>query len=93
MTASTIENIYNDYRTASEYPPDYTFDFFTKNAIQFNNITTFKGESELKLYIQLIWQHLNALYQKDRFNDTADIANKHLKIIDSEIYRLNRNCF
>jgi hypothetical protein len=89
MAASTIENIYNDYRTASEYPADYTFDFFSKNAIQFNNITTLKNESELKLYIELIWQQLNALYQKDRLNKAADIAIKHLKIIDNEIDRLN----
>ena len=89
MTATLIENIYNDYRAANEYSPDCTIEFFSKNAILFNNITKFRDESELNFYIQLLWQYLNALYKKGRFNNAADIAIKHLNIIDGEIERLN----
>ena len=86
---TTIENIYNDYRTANEYPSYYTLDFFAKNAIPLNNLDSFKDDNELKLFIELSWQHLNALYQKDRYNDTADNAIKYLKTIDSKINQHN----
>jgi hypothetical protein len=85
MSPTTIENIYNDYRTAGKYSPDYALDFFAKNVTTLNNPDTFKDDGELKLYIELLWQHLNALYQKDRYNDTADNAIKYLYIIDSKI--------
>jgi hypothetical protein len=89
MTTTKIENIYNDYKTAGEYPPNYTLDFFAKNAIPLNNIDSFKDDNELKLYIELAWQHLSALYQNGRFNDTADNATRYLKIIDNEINQHN----
>ncbi len=89
MTANNIQQLYSDYRTATEYPPDYTLDFIARNTILFNNIKSFKDADELNLYVQLSWQHLNALYGKDRFNETADNAIKYLHIIDSEIDRLN----
>jgi hypothetical protein len=85
MSPTSIENIYNDFRTASEYTPDYILDFFAKNAIPLNNLDTFKDDGELKLYIELSWQHLSALYQKNRYNDTADSAVKYLKIFDSKV--------
>ncbi len=85
MPPTSIENIYNDYRTAGEYSPDYALDFFAKNAIPLNNPDACKDGSELKLYVELSWQHLNALYQKYRYNDTADNAKKYLNIIDSKI--------
>ena len=91
MTTNTIKQLYGDYRTPSEYPHDYTLDFITRNAILFNNIKTFQDADELNLYVQLSWQHLNALYSKDRFNETADNAIKYLQIIDNEINRLNLN--
>src|SRR2546421_2959649 len=89
MTTNTIENIYNEYRAASDYPPDYTLNFFANNANLINNFEVFKNVKELKLYIELAWQHLNALYQKDRFNETVNNAIKYLKIIDSEINQHN----
>jgi hypothetical protein len=83
-----VERIYNEYRAASEYPPDYTLDYFARNTILFNNIKSFEDENELKLYVQLIWQYLNAFYKKSRYNDTLNTAAKYLKTIDSEIDRL-----
>ncbi len=93
MAINTIENIYFDYRTATEYSPDYTLDFFTKNSILFSNLTTFKDEEELKLYCELVYQNLNALYQKGRYNDTANTAEKSLQFIDNEIERLRLTTF
>jgi hypothetical protein len=46
---------------------------------------------ELKFYVQLAWQHCNALYLKNRFNEMADTAIKYLEIIDGEIERLKDN--
>jgi len=89
LTTNNIQQLYSDYRTATEYPPDYTLEFITRNAILFHSYKTFKDADELNLYIELSWQHLNALFQKDRYNDTANTATKYLQIIDSEIDRLN----
>jgi len=89
MPNISVQHLYNDYRLAKEYPADYTLDFFSKNAILFNNFSAFKDGEELVLFVQLAWQHLNALYSKGRFNDTADNAVKYLQIIDNEIERLN----
>ena len=89
MTTNTIENTYNEFRTATSFPPEYIIDFFTRKAVLFNNTTTFNDGKELKLYTELIYKYLNGLFHKDRYNETADTAIKHLKIIDSEIDRLN----
>jgi hypothetical protein len=93
MATNNIENIYFDYRTATEYPPDYTLDFFKKNSILFGNLTALKDEEELKLYCELVYQNLSALYQKGRFNDTVDTAKKSLKFIDIEKERLRLTKF
>jgi hypothetical protein len=85
MTINPIGNIYNNYRSVGEYSTDYTLDFFKKNAIAMNNPGTLENNNELKLYIELAWQHLNALYQKDRYNETADNAIKYLKVVDGKI--------
>jgi hypothetical protein len=85
MTTTSIENLYEDYRAVSEYPPDYTLDFFQKNAIYLKNLPAFKNDNELKLFIELSWQHVNALYLKDRYNETVDNAINYLKIINSKI--------
>lgn len=88
MATNTIESIYFDYRKATEYPPEYTLDFFTRNSIFFSNLKTFKDEEELKLYCELLYQNLSALYQKGRYNDTVDTAKKILEFINAEIVRL-----
>ncbi len=88
MAANTILQLYNEYRSAPNYQPDYVLDFFTKNAISFNNINTFQNSDELHLYIELIWQYLNALYKKDRYNETINNAIKYIQIIESQIVRL-----
>ena len=93
MATNTIENIYFDYRTATEYPPDYTLEFFKKNSVLFSNLATFKDEKELKLYCELVYQNLSALYQKGRYNDTVDTAKKTLKFIEYEIERLSLKAF
>lgn len=88
MTRS-IEKIYNDLRADFENSPDYVIGFYAKNTLFLNNIKTFTDTEELRLFIEIIWQYLNAVYQKDRFNETVDFADKNLKLIDSEVIRLN----
>lgn len=83
-----IEIIYNEFRSAFENKPDYVIDFFAKNGLLLNNIKTLSNKNELKLFIELIWQYLNATYQKDQFNETVDFADKNLTLIESELIRL-----
>lgn len=93
MATNTIENIYFDYRTAAEYPPDYTLEFYIKNSILFSNLAAFKDEKGLRLYCELVYQHLSALYQKGRYNDIVDTATKSLIFIDTEKERLSLRTF
>lgn len=86
---SNIEKIYNDFRTDFENSPNYVIDFYSKNILFLNNIKTFTDKEELRFFIEIVWQYLNAIYQKDRFNETVDFADKNLKLIDSELIRLN----
>ncbi len=88
---TNIEKIYDDFRTDFENKPDFVIDFYSKNILFFSNIKTFKNKEELRLFIEITWQYLNAIYQKDRFNDTVDNANRNLQLIDNEIDRLNAN--
>jgi hypothetical protein len=88
---SNIEKIYDDFRTDFENKPDYVIDFYSKNSLFFSNIKTFKNKEELRLFIEITWQYLNAIYQKDRFNDTVDNASRNLQLIEKEIDRLDAN--
>jgi hypothetical protein len=85
MAINSIQLLYNDFRGTTEYSPDYTLDFFSRNAIEFNDINTFQDSDVLHLYIELTWQYINALFVKDRYNNTIDQSTKHLEIIDKEI--------
>lgn len=86
---NNIEKIYNDFRADFENKPDYVIDFYSKNSLFLNNIKSFTDKEELRLFIEIVWQYLNAVYQKDRFNETVDFADKNLKLIDSELIKLN----
>lgn len=83
-----IEKIYSDFRTDFENSPDYVIDFYSKNILFLNNIETFTDKEELRFFIEIVWQYLNAIYQKDRFNETVDFSDRNLKLIDSELSRL-----
>src|SRR5437867_1572986 len=89
MGTNTIDNIYSDFRTNYQDKPDFSIDFYTRHAIFFNNVQTFKNKEELRLFIELTWQYLNALFKKDRYSDTLNTADKFQPLIDTEIDRLN----
>jgi hypothetical protein len=84
-----IENIYSDFRTNYVDKPDFAINFYEKNAIYFNNIKQFRDNEELRLYIEMISNYANAVYQKDRCNLAIDIVDKQQLFIDNEIRRLN----
>ncbi|WP_298146914.1 hypothetical protein [Flavobacterium sp.] len=86
---NNIEKIYNDLKLNFESAPEHTIDFYSKNSLTLNNIKTFKDKEDLRLFIEIVWQYLNAVYQKDRFNETVDFATKNLNLIDSELIRFN----
>ena len=88
MTQSLLK-IYSDFRSDFKDTPDYAIDFYSEHSLFLNNIKTFKDKEDLRLYIELTWQYLNAIYRKDRYNDTLDNADKALELINIEIKRLN----
>jgi hypothetical protein len=89
MKPDSIEELHTDFRNTFEKTPDFAIDFFKKNWITLNNINEFTDQQQLRLFIQLINRYLNALYDKDRFNETLDEAIRFQNLIDREISRLN----
>jgi hypothetical protein len=88
-TTSSIENIYNEYKTTHKEGPSFTIDFYKNNSLFLDNITTFRDSEELRLYIELTWQYLNAKFGKCHYTDVVDIISKKRPLIDSEISRLD----
>jgi hypothetical protein len=89
MSALSVFEIYNDFRTNYQADPDFTIDFRTKNSIFFNNYKSFKDADELCLFMELTAMYIQALYTKDRYNAVIDEAGKDLKVIDEAIGNLN----
>lgn len=89
MTISTTENIYSDFRATFKNTPEFIIDYYTKNTIYFNNIKSFKDKEELRQYIEMTCKYVEAIYLKDRFNSSIDLADKFIAFIDTEITRLN----
>ncbi len=88
MATSFISNIFDDFTLAYANGPQSIIDFFTKNTIAFNNLKTFDNDDDLHLYLKMACHYSDALYQKGRYNDTVDVINKSILVIDSEIIRL-----
>jgi tetratricopeptide (TPR) repeat protein len=81
--------LYNDFRTDFENSPDFVIDFYTKSSVFFNNIKAFKDEHDLRYFIEMTCKYVEAVYQKDRYNQALDLIDKYLPFIDNEISRLN----
>lgn len=86
-----IRKIYNDLWADFENNPEIVIELYSKNSLFFNNMKTFKEPEDLGCFIEIVWHYLNAVYRKNRYNETIDFADKNLKIIDSELIRLNAN--
>ncbi|MGP8216577.1 MAG: hypothetical protein ACLQQ4_13505 [Bacteroidia bacterium] len=89
MPIDTIENIYSDFRANYVNEPDFIINFFEQHAIFLNNIRLFKDKEELGLFIQMISNYTNAVYQKGRYNLAIDLVDKYQIFIDEEIKRLS----
>lgn len=84
-----IQNLYNEFLGTSETTnPDITLAFFMKHESFFNNLNHFESEADLKVYIFLVWQYVNALFQKNRFNETIDSISKFQFIADKNIEKI-----
>jgi tetratricopeptide (TPR) repeat protein len=81
--------LYNDFRTDVENSPDFVIDFYTRNIVFFNNITAFRDKSDLRYFIEMTCKYVEAIYQKDRYNQALDLIDKYLPFIDKELSRLN----
>ena len=81
--------IYSNFRSGFKDSPDYVIEFYSRHSIFLSNIKAFKDKEDLRLFIELTWQYLNAIFRKDRFNETIDNADKSLGLINDEIIRLN----
>jgi hypothetical protein len=88
MTSNNIESVYTAFKENFDNKPEFTIDFYTNNSVFFNSIILNTTE-ELRLYIEMTWQYLNAIYSKKSFAETLDKINNTLPFINSEIDRLN----
>jgi len=84
----SIEKVYSEFMDASEANPDFIVDFFKRVGIFKIDIKSFNNENELRLYIELTWQYIRALYKKDYYNEAIDFIEARLLIIENEINRL-----
>jgi len=89
MPLTTIEEIYAEFRASYIKDVDPRINFFERNAIIINNTKQFKDKEELELYIQLIGDYTNAVYQKGHYNTAIDLVDKYQVFVDNEIQRLN----
>ena len=87
--AITIESLYQDYRSNYQDKSEYFIDFYTSNALFFNNIPAFKDVEALRMYMQITCRYVNALCNKGRYNECIETCDKNLGVIDNEILRLN----
>ena len=89
MQTGPIEQINQNYLAAKDFSAEFTLEFSERNSTVFNAITILTDANELKAYVSIIWRLLNALYEKERFNEIVDLATKYLKFIDHEMARFN----
>lgn len=88
MNLNSFALLYNDFMAAVN-DPDRMIDFYHKNAVFLNNITTLNNKDDLGSYIQISNKYAGALYQRKRFSKVIEFANDKMPFIDSEITRLN----
>jgi hypothetical protein len=89
MNKLTLEYLYADFKSATEFTTEYASIFFEKYSNYFKTVTSLKDNSDLSLYIELTCQHLHMLYVKNMYAETFAKSTTYLKIIDNEIHRLN----
>jgi len=89
--AITLETLYYDFRSNYQDKPEYSINFYTDNALFFNNLSSFKNIDALRMYIQITCRYVNALFNKSRFNECIEACDKNLSIINNEILKLNIN--
>ncbi len=85
---NNIESIYSDYSSTFFEKPDSVIEFFEKHSITLYNVSQFKNQWELQLYIEILGKYAEALYQKSRYNVVIEEIDRIQKFIDSEIERL-----
>jgi hypothetical protein len=88
---NNLDDILNTYKSEYIGNNDFLIDLYSKNLILLNNINSFKNTDQLYTFISLTWRYVNAIYEKDQFNNTVTMVNKSLCIIDKGIEMLNAN--
>src|SRR4051812_43624208 len=88
---NNITVIYNDFRSSFENTPEFVIDYYQKNVDFFNNIKSFRDKVELGLFIEMTCKYVDAIYQKNRYNQAIELINQFQRLIDGEIDRLNAN--
>ena len=89
MKRNSITQIYYNFVSGFDNKADSTIDFYNQYALYLNNIKTFNTKEELKFYIEITCQYVNALYQKGRFNSVADHVEGKIILINNEILKLD----
>ena len=89
MSNISIKTIYDEYLGSYTNEPSFTIEFWNINSVFLNNVKTFSDLEQLRLYIELTWQYINAKFSKCHYNDICDFVSKRRLLIDSEIERLD----
>jgi tetratricopeptide (TPR) repeat protein len=89
MSFQTLDQIYTSFRAGFKDTPEFAIDFYKRNASVLDGLEHFASPSELKYFTEINWHYINALLQRDHYNQAIDEANITLPIIDFEAGRLN----
>ena len=89
MSVQTLDQIYTSFRAGFKDTPDFAIDFYRNNASVLEGMKHFASPSELKYFTEINWHYINALLQRDHYNDAIDEANITLSVIDFEADRLH----
>lgn len=88
-----LKNISNEFWSGNPEDSDFVIEFYTNHFSFFRNIKTFNDKDELKIYIEISCTFLKVLYEKSRFNDVVNNAEKILKMIEQGISKFHASEF
>ncbi|HRO44000.1 MAG TPA: hypothetical protein PL009_14285 [Flavipsychrobacter sp.] len=85
MVGQTIDSVYTHFRASFKETPEFAIGYFQRNAAVIDGIEGFASAAEVGYYAELSWHYLNAIFNKDHYNETIDEANKRLGVIEGYI--------
>lgn len=88
MNTLTIQSLHAEFMSAPEYTPEHAAAFFEKYARYLETVDPLPDSTELHVFIELAWQHLHMLNEKNSYAAVLSASTTYLTIIDRESRRL-----